>query len=230
MTSDMYTNFNGIITSLGEDNKNILKKIEELRQTLKDGNENTGNLESQIEKDIANFKKTCSELEDGYSNRNAPAMIPLLELDRRQKEIKKLNITLTSLNDAFKETTKLKYSYKVNDRFKGEYKQTEEMKNMSNSELLAYQKDKIKQQDNQIDDITLEVKKGRVLATEAKHQIQDQDKQLDALQEDVDKLDSKMNRVTKKFENYVIQQSTCKIIIILIVEVAIAVLVLLLLS
>ena len=229
MTSDMYTNFNGIITSLGEDNKNILKKIEELRQTLKDGNENTGNLESQIEKDIANFKKTYSDLENGYSNRNAPP-IPSAELDRRQKEIQNLNITLTSLNNAFKETTNLKYSYKVNDRFKGEYKQTEEMKNMSNSELLAYQKDKIKQQDNQIDDITLEVKKGRVLATEAKHQIQDQDKQLDALQEDVDKLDSKMNRVTKKFENYVIQQSTCKIIIILVIEVAIAVLVLMLLN
>ena len=221
MTSDIYSNFNGIITKLGEDYKNIINKISNFNQSINSGNENTGNLESEIQKDIANFKQIYSELENGYSNRNAPP-IPPAELDRRQKEIQKLNINLTSLNDTFQVALQIKYAYKVNDRFKGEYKQTEEMKNMSNSELLAYQKDKIKQQDNQIDDITLEVKKGRVLAKEAKHQLQDQDKELDALQEDVDKLDSKMNRVTKKFENYVIQQSTCKIIIILVIEVAIA--------
>ena len=229
MTSDIYGNFNGIITKLGEDNKNIRQKINSFRQSVQSGNESTGKLESEIEKDIANYKKIYSELENGYSNRNAPP-IPPAELDRRQKEIQNLNKNLTALNNDYKEVSNFKYSYKVSDKFKGEYKQTEEMKNMSNSELLAYQKDKIKQQDNQIDDITLEVKKGRVLATEAKHQIQDQDKQLDALQEDVDKLDSKMNRVTKKFENYVVQQSTCKIIIVLIVEVAIALLVYLLLS
>ena len=75
----------------------------------------------------------------------------------------------------------------------GDYQPTEEMKTMSNSELLMFQKDKIKDQDKQIDDITLDVKKGRVLAKEAQHTMEEQNKQLDQLQEDIDKLSASSN-------------------------------------
>ena len=112
----------------------------------------------------------------------------------------------------------------------GEYQQSEEMKTMSNSELLQLQKNKIKEQDDQLDEITLEVKKGRVLAKEAGHIIDEQNKQLDTLQEEIDRLDSRFKRGIKRFENYVAKQSTCCIIMTLIIEAAIAFLIFFILS
>ena len=96
------------------------------------------------------------------------------------------------------------------------------MKGMTNKELIVLQKDKINQQDKKIDDITLEVKKGRVLAKEAGHIIDDQNKQLDLLQEDMDRLDNRFKRGIKRFENYVSRQSGCCIIIVLIIELVVA--------
>ena len=82
-----------------------------------------------------------------------------------------------------------------------------------------------------IDDITLDVKKGRVLAKEAGHIIEDQNKQLDSLQEDIDRLDSRMQRdFIKRIENYVAKQSGCCIFIVLILELAAAAVIYLLLS
>ena len=53
-----------------------------------------------------------------------------------------------------------------------------------------------------IDDVILDVKKGRILAKEAAHIIDDQKKQLDNLQEDIERLDSRLQRGMKRFENY----------------------------
>ena len=99
------------------------------------------------------------------------------------------------------------------------------MKNMSNSELLTFQKEKIKEQDKIIDDITLDVKKGRVLAKEAGNIMEQQNKELDQLQEEIERVDSRFQRGIKRFENYVQKQSGCCIIIILIIELAIALLI-----
>ena len=228
MDADVYGQFNNLTTALDEENKQINLKLDKFRQAV-NNREDAANLENEIQKAIDRFKDVHAKLENAYNNRNAPP-IPQGELDRRQKKVQDIGNSLNSLKNTFKELSDKKYGYRLNEKFQGEYKQTEEMKNMSNAELLAYQKEKIKQQDNQIDDITLEVKKGRVLAKEAKHQMEDQDKQLDALQDDVNKLDSKMNRVTKKFENYVAKQSTCTIIITLVIELAIALVIYLVLS
>ena len=98
------------------------------------------------------------------------------------------------------------------------YQPTEDMKNMSNVELLQQQKIKMKEQDQQLDDIFLDVKKGRVLAKEAGQIIDEQNKQLDELQDDIDRLDSKLVRGTKRFEKYVAKQSGCCIVVILVLE------------
>ena len=130
-------------------------------------------------------------------------------------------INIQEIESSYKNVQNQKYAFKgsVPDN----YQQTEEMKSMSNSELMQLQKDKIEEQDKVIDDVILDVKKGRVLAKEAAHIIDDQNKQLDNLQEDIDRLDSRMQRGIKRFENYVTKQSGCCLILTLLIELGIGI-------
>lgn len=213
---ELYSNFNGIISKQEEAGKELRKKISNYQQITQSGKTNTILVENEIERDIKNFKDMCNQLDNAYSNRNAPSQIPFAELDRRQKEIQKLSLDIQEIEKSYKGVQNQKYAFK--GTMPDNYQQTDEMKVMSNSELLQLQKDKIHQQDKIIDDITLDVKKGRVMAKETGEIIKDQNKQLDALQEDIDRLDSRMQRGIKRFENYIAKQSGCLIIIILIIE------------
>lgn len=118
---------------------------------------NTTDFEGEIRRDIKKIKDKNDELSNAYSNSNAPSTIQMIELDRRQKEIQLLKNSIKDEENNFLTVVKSKYSYKGNNS--GEYIPTDEMKGMTNKELLVLQKDKINQQDKKIDDITLEVKK-----------------------------------------------------------------------
>ena len=228
ISKDLYLKFNDIISTQEESSKELRKKISNYQQIVTGGNSNTIKIETEIDGDIRKYKDLLSKLEDAYSNRNAPSQIPAIELDRRQKEIQKLGINIQDIENSYKNVQNQKYSFK--GQMPDNYQQTDEMKNMSNSELMQLQKEKIDQQDKVIDDVILDVKKGRVLAKEAAHIIDDQNKQLDDLQEDIDKLDSRMQRGIKRFENYVTKQSGCCLILTLIAEFVIAILIFILLS
>ena len=228
ISKDLYLKFNDIISTQEESSKELRKKISNYQQIVTGGNSNTIKIETEIDGDIRKYKDLLSKLEDAYSNRNAPSQIPAIELDRRQKEIQKLGINIQDIENSYKNVQNQKYSFK--GQMPDNYQQTDEMKNMSNSELMQLQKEKIDQQDKVIDDVILDVKKGRVLAKEAAHIIDDQNKQLDDLQEYIDKLDSRMPRGIKRFENYVTKQSGCCLILTLIAEFVIAILIFILLS
>ena len=83
---------------------------------------------------------------------------------------------------------------------------------------MQLQQQKIKDQEQQLDNIFLDVKKGRVLAKEAGQIMEEQNKQLDELQKDIDKLDSKLVRGAERFQNYAAKKSGCCISIILVIE------------
>ena len=217
---EFYTNFPSVLAKQEDAAKELRKKISNYQQLSLSGQSKTISIESEIDREIKNFKDLHSQLDNAYSNRNAPSQIPGPELDRRQKEIQKLGFEIQEIEKSYKGVQNQKYSFK--GQVPDTYNQTEEMKTMSNSELVQLQKDKINQQDKVIDDITLDVKKGRVLAKEAGHIIDDQNKQLDSLQEDIDRLDSRLQRGIKRFENYVAKQSGCCIIIVLFLELAVA--------
>jgi len=220
MSKEIYIDFNPFMGKQDEALKEVRKKIANYQKLISTGT-NTTTTESEIDRDIRKLKDTQNELDNAYSNRNAPSTIPGIELDRRQKEIQKLGISIRDIENTFKNFQNQKYSFKGGNMNEN-YQQSDEMKNMSNSELLLYQKDKIKEQDKIIDDITLDVKKGRVLAKEAGNIMEQQNKELDQLQEDIERLDSKFQRGIKRFENYVQRQSGCCIMIVLIIELAIA--------
>ena len=89
----IYLQFNSIISEQQEKTKNLNKKISGYKEKIISG-ENTISLEKEIEDQIASLKEAHRELENAYSNKNAPSQIALQELDRRQKEIKKLEISI----------------------------------------------------------------------------------------------------------------------------------------
>ena len=89
---------------------------------------------------------------------------------------------------------------------------------------MMLEKNKIKKQDERLDEITLDVKKGTQLAKNAGHVMKEQNKQLDQINEDIDRTKDRMNTLSGRFERYVASYSMCKMIIVLIIELIIAVL------
>ena len=206
--------YESIMSKQKEVIKEIVSKIKEYKN-ISTGT-NTIKIEQDLEREINNAKEMSSKLETAYNYKNAPSSIPPLELDRRQKQIQDLRDAILENEQNYRNFKTQKYAYK--DTSDGNYEITEDMKNMNNNELLALQKEKINQQDKMIDDIAMDVKKGKVLAREAGNIIKEQNVQLDDLQEEMDKLDSNFQKGIKRFQNYAKKQSGCCITIILILE------------
>jgi len=215
--SEIYANYANVIETQQKANKDIIDRVSNYKKISSE--ENTTSIEMEIDDKLKNIKNFNNQLKDSYSNNKAPSYIFPDELERRQQEIQKLIIETEEIEKTYKLAKKNKYSFKGS---KDNYQPTEEMKYMSNEELMQYQKEKINQQDARLDDIALDVKKGRVLAKETGNVLKEQNKQLDQLQEDIDRLDSRFQRGIKRFEKYVAQQSGCCIIIVLIIELVIA--------
>ena len=215
-SNSIYLEFKKIISEQEEKSKNLSGKLTKYKDTIKSG-VNTISFENEIEKEILSLKEAYSELENAYSNRNAPSQIAPQELDRRQKQIKTLDIRINELEKNYEELKSEKYRYKGTG-MEDEYVLTDDMKNMDNQGLMQLQQKKLKEQDAQLDDIYLDAKKGTVLAKEAGKILEQQNKQLDELQNDMDKLDSRLQRGIKRFKDYAAKQSGCCITFILILE------------
>ena len=215
-SNSIYLEFKKIISEQEEKSKNLSGKLTKYKDTIKSG-VNTISFENEIEKEILSLKEAYSELENAYSNRNAPSQIAPQELDRRQKQIKTLDIRINELEKNYEELKSEKYRYKGTG-MEDEYVLTDDMKNMDNQGLMQLQQKKLKDQDAQLDDIYLDAKKGTVLAKEAGKILEEQNKQLDELQNDMDKLDSRLQRGIKRFKDYAAKQSGCCITFILILE------------
>jgi len=211
----IYLEYNAIIAEKEEKLKNLHKKLSNYKDKV-GTNTNTIALEDEIEKEINSLKEDQRELDNAYSNKNAPSQISTNELDKRQKQIKKLEIGINDAEKSYNEIKDQKYEFKGPNM--DNYQISDDMKNMTNAELYQQQQLKLKDQDQQLDDIFLDVKKGRVLAKEAGQIMDEQNKQLDELQDDIDRLDSKLKRGAKRFQNYVAKKSGCCIVVILILE------------
>ena len=215
MSSPIYLQYSSIIKKQEDNAKNLHKKLSDYNSEAESGS-NTIKIEGDIEKELSSLKEAHRELENAYSNKNAPSQISPNELDRRQKQIQNLGSDIQDIEQNYKQIKNKKYEYKGSKI--DNYQPTEEMKTMSNSELLQYQHQKMKKQEDQIDDIIIDVKKGTVLAKETEKILDDQNKQLDELQEDIDKLDSKLKKGAKRFADYAAKKSGYCIVIILVLE------------
>ena len=126
------------------------------------------------------------------------------------------------MEKAFLGTQNEKYGFK--NFITEDYSQKEEYKNMSNDEMMALEKKRLDKQEERLDEICVDVKKGQVLAKNAGKVMKEQNKKLDQINEDIERTDERMNTLTGRFEKYVAGTSMCKMIFIMIIEIVIGIL------
>jgi DNA repair exonuclease SbcCD ATPase subunit len=206
MSKEYYTNFKTIVSDLNSQAKGLRGDISTYKQNI-DQSKNTVDIENKLKKDLKSFKDSLDKLEEAYLTRNIPGNMPEATLDQRQKEIKKIKIDYEEINKQFQELNSNKYSFK--GQITEDYRNKEELKGLTTGELLQLQDNKLKEQDNQIDDIITDGKKGTVLADNLQHGLKDQSKKAEQVMEDMDMVDSRMKKLTKRFNNYVKNSSYC---------------------
>jgi len=206
MSKEYYTNFKTIVSDLNSQAKGLRGDISTYKQNI-DQSKNTVDIENKLKKDLKSFKDSLDKLEEAYLTRNIPGNMPEATLDQRQKEIKKIKIDYEEINKQFQELNSNKYSFK--GQITEDYRNKEELKGLTTGELLQLQDNKLKEQDNQIDDIITDLKKGTVLADNLQHGLKDQSKKAEQVMEDMDMVDSRMKKLTKRFNNYVKNSSYC---------------------
>ena len=209
-----YTNYKDYVTQINDLEKKIRQGLTTFKQ--QSGKGPTLQIEAEIKDLLKQYKELYTNLETAYSRRNVPGGFPELTIDERQKEIQKFGINYNDMDKDYKNVEENKYKFK--NEIQEDYSQKEEYKNMTTGELMVVQKNKLKDQDKQIDDITLDVKKGTQLAKNAGHVMQEQNKQLEQMNQDIDRTKDNMNKLTGRFESYVAKFSMCKMITILIIE------------
>ena len=215
MNKEYYSNFKQFLTDLTTKENNIRKDLEAF-QTAIGNNENTIEIENRINKELKSLKDLIEQLTEAYSSKNAPPNMPEDTLDARQKDIKKFS---TTYDELFKNLQKIrddKYAFK--GKITEDYRTKEEYQNMSAQELVHAGREKMNKQDERLDDIAKDVKKGRVGIKEFDNQVKEQNKFIEQVNEDMDRVDSRMNKLSKRMANYIGKSSTCCLMIFFLLD------------
>lgn len=218
MNKEYYSNFKQFLTDLTTKENNIRKDLEAF-QTAIGNNENTIEIENRINKELKSLKDLIEQLTEAYSSKNAPPNMPEDTLDARQKDIKKFS---TTYDELFKNLQKIrddKYAFK--GQITEDYRTKEEYQNMTAQELVHAGREKMNKQDERLDDITKDVKKGRVGIKEFDNQVKEQNKLIEQVNEDMDRVDSRMNKLSKRMANYIGKSSTCCLMIFFLLDAAV---------
>lgn len=219
---EYYMNYDNFTKEIKTLSKSIRDQITAFKQKTGDSTSTLQN-ENQIKDTLSKYKDLLNKLQNAYSTKNIPGGIPQKTIDARQKEIQQFAIDYDELENSYKETENEKYRFK--NLITEDYSKKEEYKNMSAEQLMALEKKKLSNQDEKLDEITLDVKKGTQLAKNAAHVMKEQNKQLDQINEDIDRTKERMDTLTGRFQRYVAKYSMCKMIFIIIVELAIGIVV-----
>ena len=214
-----YTEYRSHLKDLEGIEKKINTELGEYKKKMNDSGINI-EMENKIKGLLKEYKDKKDNLAEAYSSRNIPSGFPFAELDKRQKEIQQLGFNYDKMANEYKAIENERYKFKGG--IDEDYSKKEEYKFMNRDELLTLQKNKLNKQDEQIEDITVDVKKNTQLEKNAKHVIKDQNKQLEQINEDIDRTKEKMGKLTDRFKNYASSISWCKLIFIIIIELVIA--------
>ncbi len=218
---DYYIKYDTFTSEINELEKTIRTELSAYRQKTS-GQESTIQQENKIKGLFKEYKDKINNLSNAYIQKNVPGGVPQAAIIKRQGDIEQFKINCKELEKSYNNLENERYRFK--DGITEDYYNKEEYKNMSTGELMMLEKNKIKKQDERLDEITLDVKKGTQLAKNAGHVMKEQNKQLDQINEDIDRTKDRMNTLSGRFERYVASYSMCKMIIVLIIELIIAVL------
>ena len=210
-----HTNFKSFISDLTEQDKSLRADLSSFKENIGKG-ANTIELEKKIKNAMKQFKDLLDKLNEAYLSKNIPGTMADNIVDARQKEIKKFQTAYDEINKDFLALNDDKYSFK--GQITEDYKNKEEYKGKSTEELLQVQKSKLNQQNEQIAEITQDAKKGTVLAKNLQHKFQEQTKKINQVNEDMDILDNRMNKLSDRFEKYIDKSSGCCIMFFFFLE------------
>ena len=187
MDDDIYSveGYRKKIDEIHEIEKNINTEIENYKKSI-DNKENTIAIEKKIEELLNKFKSQWDEVDLAYQNKNVPALIPNGVRERRQIEIQNLNSSIYKQSkERYEKLKSKKYSYDFSEFDKKNYNTMEEYKNKSGEQLIQESKEKIKKQDEHLDDIGLNVNKAKVYVKETQSMLSKQNDQLEYIQQNV---------------------------------------------
>ena len=187
MDDDIYSveGYRKKIDEIHEIEKNINTEIENYKKSI-DNKENTIAIEKKIEELLNKFKSQWDEVDLAYQNKNVPNMLANGVRERRQIEIQNLNSSIYKQSKERYESLKSKkYSYDFSEFDKKNYNTMEEYKNKSGEQLIQESKEKIKKQDEHLDDIGLNVNKAKVYVKETQSMLSKQNDQLEYIQQNV---------------------------------------------
>ena len=218
---DIYLKYDLFTKEVEDLEKDIRQEITTYKQKCS-GNELTIDIENSIKNHLKQYKDLVNKLQTAYVRKNVPGGIPDTTIDKRQKQIQGFEHNHTNMEKAFLGTQNEKYGFK--NFITEDYSQKEEYKNMSNDEMMALEKKRLDKQEERLDEICVDVKKGQVLAKNAGKVMKEQNKKLDQINEDIERTDERMNTLTGRFEKYVASTSMCKMIFIMIIEIVIGIL------
>ena len=214
-----YTEYRDYCVDLSDTEKKISEQLTLYKQKMKDGGL-TIELENKIKSLLQHYKTTQNSLNDAYTGINIPSGYPQKELDKRQKEIQQFGFNYEKMLKEYNSYENERYKFK--DEINEDYTQKEEFKYMSRGELMALEKKKLNNQNEQLESITLDVKKNTELAKHTKHVLKEQNKKMEQINEDMERTQEKMDKVTDRFKNYATNMSWCKLIFIMISEFGLA--------
>lgn len=215
MNKEYYSNFKQFLADLTTKENNIRKDLESMKASI-GNNENTIEIENRINKDLKSMRELTEQLTQAYSAKNAPANMPEDTLDARQKDIKKFSTVYEELNKDLQKLRDDKYQFK--GQITEDYRTKEEYKDMTAQELVYAGREKMNKQDERLDEITSDVKKGRVKVKELDHELKEQNKLIQEVTEDMDRVDSRIKKLTKRFADYLGKQKTCCLMIVFLLD------------
>ena len=199
MISEYYTNYKSFISDLTNKEKILRKDIESFKIAL-GNNSNTISIHIKLEKDLKSFKELVDQLQDAYNSTNVPYSIPEMILDKRQKEINIFLASYKSMNDEFTKLIDDKYSFK--GMIEEDYKDKEEYKNKNAKELTKLAKDKMKKQDEILDQILNITKESNNNMQNVNAKIQKDKEPKKDTNKQTDKEESKIKKFTQKIKNF----------------------------
>ena len=199
MISEYYTNYKSFISDLTNKEKILRKDIESFKIAL-GNNSNTISIHIKLEKDLKSFKELVDQLQDAYNSTNVPYSIPEMIIDKRQKEINTFLASFKSMNDEFTKLIDDKYLFK--GMIEEDYKDKEEYKNKDAKELTKLAKDKMKKQDEILDQILNITKETNNNMQNVNAKIQKDKEPKKDTNKQTDKEESKIKKFTQKIKNF----------------------------
>lgn len=203
---DYYGGFKTVVQKLKSQNEGIISDLAKYKEAIKN-KQNSLELGNNIKKNLDSFNGIIEELEKAYKTENLPTNCPQKTADERMQEIKKFRISYEESSKKYIELTNEKLSFK--DFITEDYRNKEEYQNKSTEQLQQIQKEKLGEQDEIIDNIIVDTKKGTQLAKNIHHEIGEQNKVIGQIGQDMEMVDSRMNKLTKRFNEYTKKSSTC---------------------